>query len=186
MYPSKTYKDTIIESLSSKNLAVDIRFPDSDKIMGALDCKIYEYLQHVKNNEIDEANKAAERLAVADDIANEWVKIIEAYDKEKLPIDPSIKVQYQRSLGIYKPPQDYNYIGNIRYFVWVLGEHEICAYGMLNFKLNMNITSRYPRIPFLSSLTSRLPYPLSFYCCCNKYCFCWLGGLAQSYPCCQS
>jgi len=103
-------------------LAVDIRFPESDKIMGTLDSKIFEYLQRVKKNEIAEADKAAERLAVADDIANEWMKIIEAFDKEKLPIDPSIKVQYQRSLGIYKPPQDYNYIGNIRYFVFVLGE----------------------------------------------------------------
>lgn len=115
-----TYRDTIVKSLSSKNMAVDIRFPESDKIMSVLDSKIFAYLQRVKNNEIAEADRAAERIAVAEGISKEWTSIIEMYDMEKPSTDPTIIVQYQRSLGIYKPPQDFNYIGNMRYFGWVL------------------------------------------------------------------
>ncbi len=117
---TETYKKTILESLSSKNLALDIRFPESDKIYGVLDKNIYDYLQRVKNGEIADADRAKARLAVADTIAREWTTIIEKFDNERAPGDQSILVKYQRSLGIYKPPHDYNYIGNMRYFGWTL------------------------------------------------------------------
>ena len=118
---TETYRDTILASLSSKNLAMDIRFPESDKIMGTLDKKIFAYLQRVENNEIDEADKAAERLAVANQISIEWTSIIESYDSKKPISEPAILEQYQRSLGIFQPPYDYNYIGNVRWFGWTLG-----------------------------------------------------------------
>ena len=118
---TETYSETILKSLSSKNLALDIRFPESDKIYGALDKGIYDYLLRVENDKIAEADKAAERLAVANKIGREWETIIKSFDIELAQEDqPSILVQYQRSLGIYRPPHDYNYIGSVRYFGWTL------------------------------------------------------------------
>lgn len=115
-----TYRDTLLSSLSSENLAIDIRFPESDKIFGTLDSKIFDYLQRVKNNEVADANRGAERRAVAESISTEWTSIIETFDQERSLSSPPIIEQYQRSLGIYRPPQDYNYVGNVRYFVFFL------------------------------------------------------------------
>jgi len=90
---TKTYKNTVISSLSSKNLAVDIRFPESDRIMGALDRKIFAHLQRVKNGEVAESDRATERLAVAEDISSEWTAIIEKFDRAKPANTPSILEQ---------------------------------------------------------------------------------------------
>ena len=128
---AETYKKTIEESLSSKNLALDIRFPESDRIYEVLDKNIYDYLQRVKNGEIAEADRATSRLAVADATTREWKTIIERFDNERASGDQSILVKYQRSLGIYKPPQEYNYIGNMRYFGWTLASLVVlCSIGM--------------------------------------------------------
>lgn len=45
-YPEEgtiNYRDTVAKSLNSENLVVDIRFPESDTIMGVLDKKIHAY-----------------------------------------------------------------------------------------------------------------------------------------------
>ena len=121
-YPRKgaeTYKETILEILSSKNLAVDVTFSKSIDMFQALDKGVYDYLQRIKNGEISESDKAAERLAVAESIGMEWTSIIAKFDSELSQDEQPIQVQYQRSLGIYKI-HDYNYIGNIRYFGWAL------------------------------------------------------------------
>lgn len=109
--------------------------------MGVLDEKIFAYLQRVRNNEVPETDRAAQRLSVATDIATEWSAIINNFDTERQTDTPSILEQYQKSLGVYKLPQDYNYLGNMRYYGWTLASIAVLssllmAVGVFAFRKN--------------------------------------------------
>jgi len=88
--------------------------------MGILDKKIHAYLQRVNRNEISDTDNAFQRQAVAEEIANEWRNIVEEFDNDRSIGSVSLLENYQRDLGVYVPPQDFNYIGNARWFGWSL------------------------------------------------------------------
>ena len=88
--------------------------------MDILDSKIHDHLKRVRSNEIAEDDRASERLAVATAISDEWTSIINTFDNDRRGAESGILELYQKSLNIYKPPHDYNYIGNMRYYGWTI------------------------------------------------------------------
>ena len=88
--------------------------------MYVLDSKIHDHLKRVRSNEIAEADRARERLAVANAISEDWESIIKKFDNDSRGVEPSILELYQKSLNIYMPPHNYNYIGSIKYYGWTI------------------------------------------------------------------
>jgi len=141
----ESYLDTILTSLSSKNLALDIRFPQEDKIMDVLDAKIHDHLKRVRSNKIAEADRERERLAVANAISDEWESIIKNYDNDGRGVEPGILELYQKSLNIYKPPHDYNYIGNMRYYGWTIASIAVVLSLVMGIWVLKNRSNRIVR-----------------------------------------
>jgi hypothetical protein len=114
---TELYLSSIKESLSSRNLVVDIRFPQATKIMSILDTAIINHLNTTQGiTVIDEM-----RRAVVESVNADWTKTISDYDSRG-DTQETILTQYQKSRGVYGQfNEEKNLIGDIRWIGYALG-----------------------------------------------------------------
>lgn len=93
------YQETIESQLGSPNTVLDVRFPEANAMLSAMNKHIFEHL----SGSLTQEKTHEERLAVADAIAEEWRAITREYDSRPTTILP-LKSVYQQSLNVYVPP----------------------------------------------------------------------------------
>ena len=111
------YLGSIAESLSSPNLATDIRFPEAATIHTILDTNIINHLNDTKGTKVTDQM----RSDVVQKVNEEWTNTINSYDSKGDTIEP-ILVQYQRLRGVYvSENENENLIGDVRWIGYALG-----------------------------------------------------------------
>jgi hypothetical protein len=112
---ARQYIETLSKGLSSDNVVTDIRFPKSGDIYNVLDYEYFHYLRARRNGTISDADAAFQRREVSEGITEQWDEIIGNYNG-RLPILEA----YQRLRDAYTPDVDFNQLGNIRVYGYIL------------------------------------------------------------------
>lgn len=110
---SKQYVESILSNLVSKNVVVEIRFPQAGEIMSVLDHEVHDHLLRVYEGKIAEADLHNERLKTAQRITDKWNQIIKKYNSRGDTEAPILEV-YQRLRGVYVPNEEFNHLDRIR------------------------------------------------------------------------
>jgi len=110
------YLAAIGESLSSPNVATDIRFPTAADIHGVLDAHIINHLNTTKGIEVTDQM----RRDVLNSLNTELTKIINEYDSRGDTESPILE-QYQRLRGVFvSENENENLIGSVRWIGYAL------------------------------------------------------------------
>ncbi|CAB9496911.1 Ephrin type-B receptor 3 (Fragment) [Seminavis robusta] len=107
---AESYRAAVVDTLSSPNAAYDMRFAGADLIFSALEEEVYSYLERailLDNLPDDEDERHLTRMEVAEKLEMRFREIILLENDKPETLVPVLE-QYQRDLGIYKPPSDDN------------------------------------------------------------------------------
>ena len=117
----ESYEKAVIQTAKNPNAAIDIRFAGTDGIYFALADEIQPYLEMTRTDTLpeNEEEKQQLRLQIAEKISQRFTQIVKDENAKPETAIPMLE-QYQRDLGIYKPEINYNQIGSLRYFGFVM------------------------------------------------------------------